>query len=188
MLKGMGMGPGGPGGPFGPPGGFGFGPGNFLAPAILQRADSKKAGKVSVEQLVSAAETLFKEADKNKDGKLNEAELGAAIGKLFPAPPGGFGPPGFGPKDPPKPGPKVKPEDVTSQRRRPHVCLMATATGRQGAALDLTYRVRFRSGSTPTALVGELNHIEGVHNVELRRQQHGTCSTDRENSSPVAQI
>ncbi|HMF17370.1 MAG TPA: CotH kinase family protein, partial [Gemmataceae bacterium] len=112
MLKGMGMGPGGPGSPFGPPGGFGFGPGNFLAPAILQRADSKKAGKVSVEQLISAAETLFKEADKNKDGKLDEAELGAAIGKLFPAPPGGFGPPGFGPKDPPKPGPKVKPEDV----------------------------------------------------------------------------
>jgi len=65
------------------------------------------------------------------------------------------------------------PDEKLSAIFRQHlddVCLMATATGRQGAALDLTYRVRFRSGSTPTALVGELNHIEGVHNVELRRQ------------------
>ena len=47
--------------------------------------------------------------------------------------------------------------------------LMASATGRQGAALDLTYRVRLRATSTPTALVAALNRLEGVQNVELRR-------------------
>jgi len=47
--------------------------------------------------------------------------------------------------------------------------LLATSTGRQGAALDLTYSVRFRSAATPTALVGELNQLEGIHHVELRR-------------------
>jgi uncharacterized membrane protein YhiD involved in acid resistance len=47
--------------------------------------------------------------------------------------------------------------------------LLAGATGRQGAALDLTYKVRLRPGSSPTELIEELNRIEGVQNVELRR-------------------
>ena len=39
----------------------------------------------------------------------------------------------------------------------------------QGAAIDLTYRVRLRPASTPSALVAALNRLEGVQNVELRR-------------------
>jgi hypothetical protein len=47
--------------------------------------------------------------------------------------------------------------------------LLAISTGRQGGAIDWTYVVRFRSGAAATALVGELNHLEGMHQVELRR-------------------
>jgi hypothetical protein len=44
-----------------------------------------------------------------------------------------------------------------------------TGTGRQGAALDLAYRVRLAPDTTPAALVAELNRLEGVQNVELQR-------------------
>src|SRR5262245_54227334 len=47
--------------------------------------------------------------------------------------------------------------------------LTATATARQGAALDLTYAVRLRREEAAVALVGELSAIEGVQNVELRQ-------------------
>lgn len=46
---------------------------------------------------------------------------------------------------------------------------LAAATGRQGAALDLTYRVRLRPNTTATALVSDLNQVEGVQSVELRQ-------------------
>ena len=112
--------PGGPGGPGGPPGGFRmFGPGNFLANAVVQRADTNKDGKVTLDEVVAAAEALFKEADKTKRGKLDEPALGTGVALLMPAPGGfggrgGFGPPGFGRgnAEPPKPGPRVAPEDV----------------------------------------------------------------------------
>jgi hypothetical protein len=45
----------------------------------------------------------------------------------------------------------------------------AAATGRQGAAIDLTYRVRLRPTTDPTVLVAELNRLEGVQNVELNQ-------------------
>jgi hypothetical protein len=41
------------------------------------------------------------------------------------------------------------------------------STSRQGAALDLTYRVRLLPSTVPTALVAELHHAEGVQQVEL---------------------
>jgi uncharacterized membrane protein YhiD involved in acid resistance len=47
--------------------------------------------------------------------------------------------------------------------------LTATATVRQGAALDLTYAVRLRREDTALALVTELNSLEGIQEVELRR-------------------
>jgi len=50
-----------------------------------------------------------------------------------------------------------------------HFDLVSGATGRQGAALDLTYKVRLRHGAAPVALIDELNRIEGIQNVELRR-------------------
>ncbi len=46
--------------------------------------------------------------------------------------------------------------------------LISGATGRQGAALDLTYRVRIRPGSAPAVLIDELNRLEGIQSVELR--------------------
>jgi len=49
------------------------------------------------------------------------------------------------------------------------VQLQATATGRQGAALDLSYRARMQPAGSPIALVNELNRLEGVQSVELRR-------------------
>src|SRR5262249_46012579 len=108
---------GGPGGP--PPR---VGPGNFLAGAVLRRADADKDRKVPPKELETAAEAPCKGADKDKDGKLDETEIGAAIGLLFPAPPGRGGPGGFGPpggfgrgnREPAKPGPRVSPADVKS--------------------------------------------------------------------------
>jgi hypothetical protein len=49
------------------------------------------------------------------------------------------------------------------------VRLQATATARQGAALDLNYIVRLRREQDAVSLVAELNQIEGVQNVELRQ-------------------
>jgi hypothetical protein len=44
---------------------------------------------------------------------------------------------------------------------------LAAATGRQGAALDLTYRIRLRPSTDMAAFVAELNSLEGVQGVEL---------------------
>jgi hypothetical protein len=46
--------------------------------------------------------------------------------------------------------------------------LLSANTGRQGAALDLNYKVRLLPDSSPTAIVAELNTLEGVQNVEFR--------------------
>jgi Ca2+-binding EF-hand superfamily protein len=102
------------GGPKGPPGGpGGFSPGKIIASEIIKRADVKKNGKVTLDELVTAAEALFKELDKEKTGKLDEAAVAAGIGQVFPLP--NFGPGGFGKgRDPAKPGPKVTPADVKS--------------------------------------------------------------------------
>jgi hypothetical protein len=48
------------------------------------------------------------------------------------------------------------------------VRLVATATARQGAALDLTYTIRLREGATAVALVAELNRVEGVQGAEWK--------------------
>ncbi len=109
--------PGGPpqGGRGGPPGGFRmFGPGSFLANGIVRRADADKDAKLTLKELLAAAESLLKETDKDKDGKLDETELGGAFALLTPQP--GFGPPGFGRenREPPKPGPRLTPADVKS--------------------------------------------------------------------------
>lgn len=44
----------------------------------------------------------------------------------------------------------------------------AVAVSRKGASLDLTYRVRLKSPAAMTALVTELNQVEGVQEVELQ--------------------
>jgi hypothetical protein len=48
--------------------------------------------------------------------------------------------------------------------------LTSGATGRQGAALDLTYDVRLKPGAAPAQLIDELNRLEGIQSVELRRR------------------
>jgi spore coat protein CotH len=84
---------------FGPPPGgaggrppAGVGPGNMLAGVILKRADTEKHGKVTLDELLAAAEALFKEVDKDGKGKLEEKDVAAAINALFPAPPPPPGP------------------------------------------------------------------------------------------------
>ena len=47
--------------------------------------------------------------------------------------------------------------------------LQSTATARQGAALDLTYKVRLKAGVTPLQFLNELNRLEGIQNLELKR-------------------
>jgi hypothetical protein len=111
--KGFGFGP--KDGPKGPPGGFGFvSLGKLIAGEIFKRADTKKKGKVTLEELNAAADVLFKELDKDKTGKLDEAAIAAGITQVFPSPQfGGKGPGGFGKGgDAAKPGPKVAVADV----------------------------------------------------------------------------
>jgi hypothetical protein len=48
--------------------------------------------------------------------------------------------------------------------------LTSVGTARQGAALDLTYRIRLRAGCSPSAFVAELHALTGVESVELKRE------------------
>ncbi len=48
--------------------------------------------------------------------------------------------------------------------------ILAVETAKQGTAIELTYRVRFRKTSSPLDLVEELNQIEGVQGVEVHRE------------------
>jgi len=47
--------------------------------------------------------------------------------------------------------------------------LQGSVTARQGAALDLTYRVRLKSGVTSLQLLNELNRVEGIQNLDMKR-------------------
>jgi hypothetical protein len=48
--------------------------------------------------------------------------------------------------------------------------LVAMATARQGASLDVTFEGRMKSATEADQLVSSLNRIEGVQSVELRRR------------------
>lgn len=47
--------------------------------------------------------------------------------------------------------------------------LLSAATTRQGTALELTYRLRLRPSASLAQLATELNRLEGVQGVELKR-------------------
>ena len=49
------------------------------------------------------------------------------------------------------------------------VRLLSTATAKQGAALDITYAIRFRPDGHVLAFVTALNKKDGVQNVEVRQ-------------------
>src|SRR5204863_334127 len=71
------FGPGGPGGL-----------GGMLVRPILNASDANRDGKLSKEELESAAAALLKQWDKNGNGMLDEPEIQAAINSLMPAPMG----------------------------------------------------------------------------------------------------
>ncbi len=56
--------------------------GLLLGGEILKRADTEKAGKVTLAQFIKAAETFFQECDKDKNHSLDEAELSGGINQL----------------------------------------------------------------------------------------------------------
>lgn len=72
-----------------PPGGFSLG--NFMAGAIMDRADADKDKKLTAEELLSAAKAAFDEFDKKKANKLDEEGFADLLTAVFPAPK--FGPP-----------------------------------------------------------------------------------------------
>ena len=49
--------------------------------------------------------------------------------------------------------------------------VLGVATAKQGTALEVTYRVRFRQNSSPLQLVNELSRVEGVQNVEVHQDE-----------------
>jgi hypothetical protein len=51
-----------------------------------------------------------------------------------------------------------------------HWEVVAAATARQGAAVDLTYGVRLRQAGAAVSLIMELNGLEGVQSAELRQK------------------
>jgi hypothetical protein len=66
----------------------------------------------------------------------------------------------------------LDPDTLLGEVLRQHLTeinLTGTGTAKQGAALELTYEVRLRDSAKSFALVADLNRIEGVQGVELRR-------------------
>jgi len=47
--------------------------------------------------------------------------------------------------------------------------LQSTATARQGASLDLSYKVQLKKDVTPMQLLNEINRIEGIQSLEMKR-------------------
>ncbi len=66
------------------------------------------------------------------------------------------------------------PEQLVEPSFRKHLQqfqILAVETAKQGTALELTYRIRFRKSAAPLQLVGELSRIEGIQNVEVHREE-----------------
>lgn len=109
-----------PGGSGGPP--QGFGPGTFLAPALISAVDQDNDKRVSMKEAVDLALKQFAKQDKDKSNSLQEEELRVAMAEILPPPPGfggprrggpgRGGPGGFGRGEPGRPGPKVSPNAV----------------------------------------------------------------------------
>jgi hypothetical protein len=59
---------------------------------------------------------------------------------------------------------------VVLAKHASEVEMVGVATVRQGTALDLTYSLRLLEGTSPTALIGELNRTEGVQGVEWKSE------------------
>ncbi len=67
-----------------------------------------------------------------------------------------------------------KPDQLVEPVFRKHLQqfeILTVETAKQGTALEITYRVRFRKSSAPLDLVSELSKVEGVQNVEVHREE-----------------
>jgi uncharacterized membrane protein YhiD involved in acid resistance len=67
-----------------------------------------------------------------------------------------------------------KPDQLIEPVFRKHLQqfeILSVATAKQGTALEITYRTRFRKTSAPLDLVNELSHLEGILNVEVHREE-----------------
>jgi uncharacterized membrane protein YhiD involved in acid resistance len=68
----------------------------------------------------------------------------------------------------------IKPADAVEPAFRKHLHhfeILAVETAKQGASLEITYRIRFRKSSAPLDLVTELSQTDGVQNVEVHREE-----------------
>jgi spore coat protein H len=89
---GMRPGPGGPRGPgmgdrmMAPPEDEGFGPGMFVAPALLARGDEDKDNKLSKAEFTKLGDKLFKIWDKQQTGKVNSEQLVKGLNASFEQP------------------------------------------------------------------------------------------------------
>ena len=81
-----------------------FGPGTFLAPAIVAKFDKDQSGGLSREEFVAGFSNWFTSWDKEKAGVLDEEQLRTALNQEFAPPGGGFGPGGGGPRPDRPPG------------------------------------------------------------------------------------
>jgi hypothetical protein len=59
-------------------------------------------------------------------------------------------------------------EDTIAKHCQRHQ-LVSTATARQGTVLELSYRVRLKANAAPLQLLNELNRVEGIQNLELKK-------------------
>ncbi len=103
------------------------------AAAIMPRADKNKDGKITLDELLAAADVLFQECDKDKDRSLSEEEIGIGFSLLLPQ----FG--GFGPQA--KPAGKEK---TTGEKGLP-----------RAKKSDVKTPAETKSGATPAEKVGE---------------------------------
>jgi uncharacterized membrane protein YhiD involved in acid resistance len=49
--------------------------------------------------------------------------------------------------------------------------IQSVSTARQGSAMDVNFKMRLRNGTAPADVVSEINRLEGVQSVDLRREQ-----------------
>jgi uncharacterized membrane protein YhiD involved in acid resistance len=67
----------------------------------------------------------------------------------------------------------VNPEQLVGPAFKNHLLqheVLGVSTAKQGTAIEVMYRIRFRESSAPLQLVKELSLVEGVQNVEVHRE------------------
>lgn len=94
-----------------------FSLGNMMAGPIVTRADANKDGKLTVDELVAAANVLFDQIDEKKAGVLDHPAFSEMITRLFPIP--GGAPPAGNPAQPKAGEPKASPPKTGEAKKEP---------------------------------------------------------------------